>query len=551
VSRSIDRRSFLAGSAAAAAAGSLGAALDGPIAGASGNRQPNGVTNARPRRGGTLVVGVTAEEQGFNPTRAKFDSVGVMYARTVFDPLAIVLADGRWAPYLAQSIVPNTGHTSWKITLRPGVVFHDTTPCDGGALLMNLNAQLHSLLAGPALQPIVTNITRTGPLSVTITFNQAWVPFPFYLAGGAGSGQPAYVMAPAMINSKTGGTDNPIGTGPFRFKEWIPNTHFTATAWEKYWRRGLPHLAEITFKPIPNSSARAQALQSGTIDIMVTDDPGNIRTFRGHPGWAYTDDSRQVVGEPTMDCILLNLAKPPFDNPTVRLAAAKAFNRSSYVTVIDFKVEEISRGLFVPGSPFYSKTTYPAYDPSAARALVKQVKAQTGRPVSFTLGSTTSPAVTTAATFTRQQFADVGFDVTLKVFEQNELIDNALQGTFQAYLWRQFGAVDPDLNYIFWSTTTYSADNLSINMARNDDPAVEAALQVGRTSSDAGTRYRAYQKVNQLFAKDLPYLWQDRAVWAVVARPDVQNFANPTTPSGEKAYGMIGGSIFPTQIWIS
>jgi len=140
--------------------------------------------------------------------------------------------------------------------------------------------------------------------------------------------------------------------------------------------------------------------------------------------------------------------------------------------------------------------------------------------------------------------------VSTVVVQQNDYIDNALDGKFQAYTWRQFGAVNPDLNYIFWSTTTYNANGLSINMARNNDPRVEAALQVGRTSTSAQARIAAYQKVNEYFAQDLPYLWGDRATWAVVAKPTVQNFANPTTPAGQRAYALMGGSIWPTQVWI-
>ena len=57
--------------------------------------------------------------------------------------------------------------------------------------------------------------------------------------------------------------------------------------------------------------------------------------------------------------------------------------------------------------------------------------------------------------------------------------------------------------------------------------------------------------MNKRLAVDLPYLWLDRAVWAVVSTPKVQNWNNPTTPAGAAAYGMIGGSIWPTQIWLS
>jgi ABC-type transport system substrate-binding protein len=117
--------------------------------------------------------------------------------------------------------------------------------------------------------------------------------------------------------------------------------------------------------------------------------------------------------------------------------------------------------------------------------------------------------------------------------------------------WRQFGAVDPDLNYIFWSTTTASSGSLSINMARNSDPKLEFDLQLGRSSLDPAIRAKAYKAVNQRLSVDLPYLWQDRSVWSVVSTLKAQNWNNPTTPTGAKAFGLIGGSVWPTQIWIS
>jgi peptide/nickel transport system substrate-binding protein len=507
------------------------------------------VSTAKPRRGGSLTFGTTAEEQGFNASSARFDSVGVMYARTVFDPLAIIDTTGAWAPYLAKTITPNADFTAWTITLRPTVVFHDGTPCDGAALLLNLQTYHTAFLTGIALKPVVQTIKQTGTLSVEISFKYPWVSFPFYLAGGVGS-QLAWVMAPAMINAPTGGTDHPIGTGPFKYTRWVPNTHFTATRWARYWRKGLPYLDSITYKPIVDYTSRADALESGTIDMMITDVPQNIVAYRGKPAWSYVDDSGPVIGEPTMNCLLLNVSKPPFDTATVRLAAARSVTRAAYARIIDLGVNPVSTGLFVKGTPFYSKTSLPTYDPSHAQELLRRVARKTGQPVTFQLGSTNSSSAERAATYVQQKFEQVGFKVTKTIVQQNELINNALKGDFQAYVWRQFGAVNPDLNYIFWSTTTITK-TLSINMARNDDPRVQTQLLVGRSSATAKARAKAYQKINEYFAQDLPYLWADRAVWAVVAHPDVQNFNNPTTPSGARAYGFIGGSIWPTQIWRS
>jgi peptide/nickel transport system substrate-binding protein len=556
VGRSMDRRSFLTRSAAAAAGlamvGEAGEVLGAGPALAAANNGPgrDGISTAKPKRGGHLVFGVDAEESGFNPTTARFDEVGVMYARTVFDPYTIITKSGGWAPYLAQSVTSNPDYTSWTVTVRPNVMFHDGTPCDGAAMLMNFEAQLNAYLTGLVLKPIVDNFQQTGQYSVVVNLKSPFIPFPYYLAGGIG-GQVAYPMAPAMINAPNGGTDSPIGTGPFKFKQWIPNDFFTATANPNYWRSGMPYLDQITFKPVVDPTARSEALQAGTIDIMVTDTPQVNVLYKGKSQWSYIDDSGNPVGEPDMNCLQLNLQKAPFNDRTVRLAAAKALSSGSYSRIIDLGFNPPTNGLFVPGSPYYSNVSYPSYDVSAATSLVKQAERKNGGPISFSLGSTNSPEAVRAAEYMQSKFQAVGFKVTLATIEQNELINNALAGDFQAYEWRQFGAVNPDLNYIFWSTTTYANSGISINMARNYDPRVEAALQIGRTSTSSSARAAAYKKVNQLFAQDLPYLWNDRAVWAVVAKPSVENFNNPTSPSGQKAYGMITGSVWPTQIWLS
>jgi ABC-type transport system substrate-binding protein len=342
-----------------------------------------------------------------------------------------------------------------------------------------------------------------------------------------------------------------VGTGPFVFKEWIPNDHFTATANANYWRKGMPYLSQITFKPIPDEEARAEALQSGTIDLMITDTPQLIKQFRGNRSYSYIDDSTHVAGEPDMNCVQLNCLAAPFNNPQVRQAAAMAINRNQYARVIDDGVLPVSQGLFVPGSPYYSPTNYPKYNPSRAASLVHSASRANGGPITFTYGSTNSPAAIRAAQYLQQAWQAVGFQVKTTIVEQNQTINNALAGKYQALGWRQFGAVDPDLNYIFWSTTTVSSGALSINMARNADSTIEQALLTGRSSTEQSARAAAYRTVNKRLALDLPYLWQDRAIWAVIGNPKVQNFNNPTSPQGQQAFGMIGGSIWPTQIWIS
>ncbi len=148
----IDRRSFLVRGAATGAGiavigtsgGLLAACSSGSGSGsASGTTatasHSNGISTASPKLGGQLVFGTEAEEKGFSTTQGTFDTTGILYARTVFDPLAIIGADGTVQPYLAESITPNADYTVWTVTMRPNLVFHNGTPCDadrGGRQLL-------------------------------------------------------------------------------------------------------------------------------------------------------------------------------------------------------------------------------------------------------------------------------------------------------------------------------------------------------------------------------------------------------------------------------
>ena len=131
----------------------------------------------------------------------------------------------------------------------------------------------------------------------------------------------------------------------------------------------------------------------------------------------------------------------------------------------------------------------------------------------------------------QQMWSEVGFDVTIGQVEQADLINDFIAGKFQAATSYQFGAIDPDLNYVWWSTTTAEP----VGQHR---PQLPPQLRPGDRAEHAhrpphhrpGHPGQAYQTVNQQLAKDLPYIWLEQYVFSEVAADQVQNFANPTLP---------------------
>ena len=554
----IDRRSFLARGAAAgvgiAAMGATGGILDAcefrrrfELGCHWDQRSSEWHQQRHAQQGRRAHLRHRGRGEGVLTTQGTFDTTGILYARTVFDPLAIIAADGSVQPYLAQSITPNPEYTVWTITMRPNLVFHNGAPCDGAAVAENFALQQASALTGPALTTIA-DVSVPSSLVVTVTMKSPWVPFDFYLAGGIG-GQISFIAEPNWL--KSGSQTNPIGTGPFVFDLWNPNDHFTATRNPHYWRPNLPYLDSITFKPIPDAEQLLASLQSGGVDVMHTSISEVTGSLRSDSSVGYTDDSVRVAGEPDMLCLLLNLSKPPFDNPKVRQAAAMAVSSAEYSTVIENGICPPSSGPFGDGSPYSAPTGYPAPDPAKAKQLIKEVQHETGRPVTITLNHTPDPSATRDAEYFQAQLQGAGMQVTLSTVQQADIISTAVLGTFEAQLWRQFGAVHPDLNYIFWSPTNAGQSGFAANMARNTDPRMEAALLKGRHSSVPSEGVAAYQEVGRLMGADIPYIWTARAVWSIGAQAKVQNWNNPTTPAGKPAYGMITGAIWPTQIWLT
>jgi peptide/nickel transport system substrate-binding protein len=566
----IDRRAFLKGAAALGAASTGAVLLDacGSAKATSTTKPPLshkqavhvGVGSGKPKMGGTVTFGTEAEEAGIDPTYAHFDSTGVMYARAVYDPLAIILFDGSVAPYLAESIVPNSNYTEWTITVRPNVVFHDGTPCDGQALLFCMREFLYSLLTNFAFTNYMDvkdpkkAVTLAGPNSITMHMLQPWVPFKYWLAGYIG-GQMAYMFSPKQyMKGETVLNTHPVGTGPFKYVEWVPNSHFTLERNPHYWRKDrygnqLPYLDGWTFIPEPDVDTRYESLQGNAIQLMHTDYDQVIQEIETNTSIDSLGDDELSIGEPDCDFVMVNLADPTgaMKDPNLRKAMAYATDQAAICQDLGKNIVQPIDGPFPVGNEFYSPTGYPEFSIAKAKSFLNEhIRSNGGKQAPITYTTTNSSQSLADASYMQAMWKNAGIDVAVKQVQQSALIDDALAGGYQMFSWRQFANVNPDLNYIFWASTSGP-----INFARNYDPIIQSELDRARQSADPSVQKTAYETIAKRLAVDLPYIWTNRDVWYIAARKNVENWNNPTSPANERGLTMLSGVIWPTEIWLS
>lgn len=509
----------------------------------------------QPKVGGKLVYGVEAESDGFDPTRDRWAISGTQIGLAIYDPLTAYDADSNAKPYLAESLTPNADYTQWVVKLRPNVLFHDGTSLNADAVKQSFEKYMDSMLTKPALADL-SSVEAQDPLTVVFHMRAPWASFPATLTGQLGM-----AVAPATLNDPDG-QRHPIGTGPFVFQKWVPDSNVTVSRNPNYWRKDatgtqLPYLDAVEFRPIPDVQARNNALLSGDITMMHTNNPDYIMNLRdlAQAGKIQLVEDR---GESEEDFVMLNNASPPFDNLIARQAVAYATDRNQFNAVIGRNVLEPADNVFTVRSKYYVDTPFPGLDLAKATDLTHQYEQQAGKPLAFTLTDCGTDVVNKNETsLLQQQYQAAGMKVDVKMVEQSTCIVNTITGDFQAVIWRQFGSPDPDYDRVWWTSENAApVGQFALNMARLRDPQLDAALDKGRSTTDEAVRHDAYAIVQQRFAEDLAYIWLDHSLWVIAASNSVRGITNGPLPDGGPSLplggpGGFGGVTRLTETWLT
>lgn len=472
-----------------------------------------------PVEGGTVVMAVTGETNGWNPALAQWADAGNVVGSSFMEPLFVYNQEGAIVPWVAESISFDENadetslHKNWTVKLRKGITFHDGTEVQAPALKQSIELAVFEGLSSLALGKLLDEVVVIDPYTFEVRLTVRWAQFPNVLAGPVG-----YVMAPSMMNSSDKGMSDPVGTGPFKFESWTPDKSLKVNRFPDYWggpcalpspspdvvelceeagvplgQRNGPYLDAMEFRPIPDALQRSNALQSGDLNLIMSTRAADVARLKS---------TYQVVTdyESERTLVMLNTRKPPFDNIHARKALAYGTDR---VAIANAVAEGEQLGMdtspFAEGSRWGGlapdETGYPAYDPERARQELELYKADTGQPtLSFTFSGLATTEDTSLQQNLLEQWADIGVEARIDTIEQTAYIGKLVMADFQAAFFRWYQYPDPDSNYVFWSRETADPNNpLQLNFTGYWSETTENAVTWGRTAYSFEARQPAYE----------------------------------------------------------
>lgn len=470
--------------------------------------------------GGTFLEGSIGDAKTLNPLYAN-DNASSEIISLIFNGLVKYSKDLEVIPDLADPAAKwevLEGGTVFVFHLRKDVFWHDGTRFTSADVVFSyeLAAEEKTKAAYRSEFGEIASVTATDEFTVKVAYKrpyceslglQTWMlpVLPKHILEGGD-------VATSSFNRR------PIGTGPFKFKEWIPDEKIVLVANDGYFE-GRPYLDRFIFRIVPQKSNMFLMLKNGTIDMMRLTPDQYIKQARGEefdlnfskfkfPGLSYT-----YLG--------MNMTHPILSDLKVRTAISHAIDRSGMISNILTGLGSLANGPFIPNTWACNPgVTLPSFDPGKARELlisagwkdsngdgvVEKVLAGSDRPVnlSFTiLTNNGNEERRLAGEIIRENLLAVGIDAKFERLSWTSLMDTVDSRKFEAVCLGWDLPIDPD-QFNIWHSSCIAHGNNFVNYS---NPSVDKLLEEGRVTLDQARRKTIYQKIHELIVADAPYVF--------------------------------------------
>jgi len=443
----------------------------------------------------TLVMIIENSPTNLDP-RIGLDAQSERIDELIFDDLCTRDEHLNVQPGLAESWeIPNP--LTYVFHLHQGVKFHDGRPLTSRDVKWTFDSLLQGKIRSTkaaAYRP-VDHIDAPDDYTVVFHLKEAFATLLWNVSDGAigivpyGSGEEI--------------SQNPMGSGPFRFVSAEPDKEVIIERNDGYWG-AQARLQRVRFAVIPDATTRALELRKGSADIAVTSLTGDMVLALERAS------NLEVLHAPgtVLAYLAFNTRDPILKDVRVRQALAYAIDRAPMIHYLLRDFARPAYSLLPPGSWAYNgDVPHYDYNPDRARQLLEQAGFPTvnGVRLHLTMKTGTDENTRLMAAVLQQQLRDVGIALDIRTFEFATFFSDVTRGAYQLHSLRWVGGnEDPDIfEYVFHSAK-FSPHGANRTYYAN--PRVDTLIDQARGELDQNARKQIYAEIQQILAEDLPYI---------------------------------------------
>lgn len=466
------------------------------------------VSAAPPAYGDTLVEGTIGEASTLIPILAS-DSASHSVAGLIYNGLIKYDKNLKIVGDLAESYLVSPDGLTITFKLRRNVTWHDGKPFTSRDVLYTYRVIIDPKTPTAYSEDFKQVAAVTAPDEHTVVVRYAR-PYAPSLASWRVAILPSHLLEGQDI-TRSPLARKPVGTGPFRFAEWVAGQKIVLEANKDYFE-GRPYLDRYVFRLIPDTSTMYMELKAGGIDqmgltpVQFARQTDSSRFKSAFNKYRYPSNGYLYLG--------YNLRHPTFKDTRVRRAITAAINKQELIQGVLFGMGQKANGPMIPGRWAHNPNVKDiAYDPAYARQLLAEAGWQAGpdgflqkdgKPLRFTiLTNQGNQQRLMTAQIIQQRLKQVGIDVRIRVVEWaaflKEFID---KGNFEVVLLAWLTSQDPDMYDIWHSSKTKPGE---LNFIGYNNPEVDRLLEEGRSTFDIEKRKQAYYRIQDILAEEQPY----------------------------------------------
>lgn len=483
------------------------------------------VVSAQPAYGDTIVEGSIGEATNLIPMLAS-DSASHSISGLIFNGLVKYDKDVNLVGDLAESWEVSQGGLQITFRLRRGVTWQDGHPFTahdvffGFQTIVNPNTptayaeDFRQVKKAEVLDDTTFRVTYEKPFAPALTSWGNLVVLPKHLLEGKD-----------IARSELG--RRPIGTGPYRFREWISRDRVVLEANPNYFE-GRPYIDRYVIRVIPDLATMFLELKAGSLDLMgltpiqYQRQTGDRFFQQNYRKYRYLANAYTYLG--------YNLQEPKFSDKRVRQALSYAINKEEIIKVVLLGSGVPATGPYKPGLWFYNANVkkYP-FDPAKAMALLREagwedregdgILDKDGTPFEFTvITNEGNPVRQRTAVVIQERLKKIGVRMKIRVIEWSAFINEFIdKKDFEATILGWTTGFEPD-QYDIWHSSKTGKKELNFISYKNSE--VDRLLEQGRRTFDQERRKAIYSRFQEILAEEQPYtfLYVPEALPVVHAR---------------------------------